>query len=454
MERSAPGSIKGGEADMRESMTSLTSKQEGLFLFDEYGAILFANEKAENMAGGLTFVREVEDLFLDFTREELKTCKKDVLMDKYLTPVQGDPFPVLVVVYEKADTFLVTITNIQERMKFAPDFYEPLKELLDVKYALDESSIVAVTDRRGRIQYVNRKFCEISKYQPGELIGEDHRILNSGYHSREFFKHLWKTIGTGHVWRGEICNRAKDGSFYWVETTIVPFLNEDRIPYQYLAIRNEITKRKRFETELKEMTTRLLNVQEEEKRHLSRELHDGIGQDLYSLLIGLHRLQQEGHTPLLEHMEEEVSSIIQKVRDMSWELRPSTLDELGLLPAIRSFLNRYRDSYGLQSLLHATLKTRLDPEVETAIYRIVQEAMTNVRKYAGVEQVEVRIEEELDYVFVAVRDEGKGFDKRTMEKGVGTFSMEERARSIGGELTIYANPGEGTSVIATFPKDH
>ncbi|SDJ34470.1 sensor histidine kinase [Salimicrobium halophilum] len=437
---------------MNRSTTSFTSKQEGLLLFDKHGTILFANEKAENMAGSLSSLHGVEDIFLDFTWEELVSCEKDVLIDKYISPVQGDAFPVLVVVYEKSDMYLVTITNIQERTKFAPDFYEPLKELLDIKYALDESSIVAVTDQRGRIQYVNRKFCEISKYQPEDLIGEDHRILNSGYHSRAFFKHLWKTIGTGHVWRGEICNRAKDGSIYWVETTIVPFLKEGGKPYQYLAIRNEITERKRFETELKEMTTRLLSVQEEEKRHLSRELHDGIGQDLYSLLIGVHRLQQEGDNPILEHMEEEVSNVIQKVRDMSWELRPSTLDELGLMPAIRSFLNRYRESYGLQSSLHTTLKTRLEPEVETAIYRIIQEAMTNARKYAGVDKVDVQVEEELDYIYVAVRDEGTGFDKRTSEKGVGTFSMEERARSAGGELTIYAKPGAGTAVTATFPK--
>lgn len=437
---------------MTKSTASFTSKQEGLFLFSKEGSVLFSNEKAQGMVGPLSSIDGIEDIFVDFTWEQLKHCEKDVLLDKYISTENGEAFPVLVVVYEKHDMYLVTITNIPERTKFAPDFYEPLKELLDVKYALDESSIVAVTDQRGRIQYVNPKFCEISKYDADELIGEDHRILNSGHHSREFFKHLWRTIGTGNVWRGEICNKAKDGSFYWVETTIVPFLREDGKPYQYLAIRNEITERKRFEQELKEMTTRILGIQEEEKRHLSRELHDGIGQDLYSLLIGLHRLQQDGDNSLVDHMEKEVSTIIQKVRDMSWELRPSTLDELGLMPAIRSFLNRYRESYGMQSSLESTLETRLDSETETAIYRIIQESMTNARKYAGVAQVDVHVEEKLDYIYVAVRDEGSGFDKRNAEKGVGTFSMEERARAAGGELTIYSAPGEGTTVTATFPK--
>src|SRR5699024_6879522 len=124
-------------------------------------------------------------------------------------------------------------------------------KLKNIQYALNESAIVAITDKTGVLTCVNDRFCETSKYSREELIGIYQNIVNSGYHSREFFKEMWRTIGNGKIWQGEIKNREKDGTFYWVDTTIVPFLNEKGKPYEYIAIRYEITQRKEYEEKLK-----------------------------------------------------------------------------------------------------------------------------------------------------------------------------------------------------------
>jgi two-component system, NarL family, sensor histidine kinase NreB len=347
--------------------------------------------------------------------------------------------------------FLIIFHNVKDQSRLNKNQSYPLNEFVDLNFALDESTIVAITDEKGKITYVNEKFCEVSKYSAKELIGKDHRIINSGYHSMDFMRNLWSTISSGRIFRGEIKNKAKDGTYYWVDTTIVPFLDETGKPYKYLAIRHEITQRKNAEQELKKMMTKIIDVQEDERRRISRELHDGIGQNLYSHLITINRLQSEISHPLLDQMQDETTKLIEELRDLSWELRPSVLDDLGLIPAIRSYLVRFSEHTHIDVHFDCYLKSRLHSSKEVTIYRIIQEALTNIRKYAKTEKASVTIREMDEEIRIVIEDSGKGFDMNRISQGVGLFSMEERTKAVGGTLTIYSVQEGGTKIILEVP---
>jgi PAS domain S-box-containing protein len=175
---------------------------------------------------------------------------------------------------------------------------DSLKEISDYKYALDASSIVAITDNKGIIKYANDNFCKISKYTEAELIGQDHRIVNSGHHPHEFMHNLWATISKGEIWKGEIKNKAKDGTYYWVDTTIVPFLNKNKKPYQYVSIRTDITPRKEAEEQIRSLNAELSKRVEEQSlllieanREMNR-LFDKINEVFFSIDIINNRFLQ------------------------------------------------------------------------------------------------------------------------------------------------------------------
>ncbi len=150
------------------------------------------------------------------------------------------------------------------------------KLLIDTQmqqFALNQHAIVSSADVKGNIIYVNEKFCQISGYSAAELIGQNHRIVKSGYHSDELFKQMWQTIGQGKIWHGQIKNKKKDAGFYWVNATIVPFLNESNKPYQYISIRTDITLQKELEKKLVD------------GQHFLEQVTNTIAQGLYALDI-------------------------------------------------------------------------------------------------------------------------------------------------------------------------
>lgn len=189
------------------------------------------------------FLEEVDgQKELPITEMKFKRYDGEIIeIDMATVPITYDRKPAVLALF-RDETKRKAAERIQE---------ESIKKLEDIDFALNESSIVAITNQRGIIQFVNEKFCEVSQYKKEELIGQNHKILNSGNHPKSFFKEMWKTIGQGRTWRGEIQNKTKQGVYYWVDTTIVPFFNEKGKPYQYVSIRTEITERKRIEEALR-----------------------------------------------------------------------------------------------------------------------------------------------------------------------------------------------------------
>ena len=156
---------------------------------------------------------------------------------------------------EQAKIHLEAISSSEGR-----PFDETLTQVIqeqNYKTALDQHAIVAVTDAAGKISHINEMFCKLSGYSRNELIGQSHIIINSTYHTKEFFKDMWKIIAKGQIWRGDICNRAKNGSIYWVRTTIVPFKDSKGKISQYISIRTDITEKIKIQEKLKATNKRL-----------------------------------------------------------------------------------------------------------------------------------------------------------------------------------------------------
>src|SRR5690606_2898883 len=164
--------------------------------------------------------------------------------------------------YKGRKAALVHVSDVTEKVEAEEELLKAYKKVSDYKFALDESSIVAITDAEGVITYVNDNFCRVSGYNREELIGATPRLINSGVHDKGFFQNMWQTISGGQVWRGKVKNPSRKGAFYWVDATIVPFLDSNNKPYQYMAVRFDITANKQSEENILIKTSLLSAIAE------------------------------------------------------------------------------------------------------------------------------------------------------------------------------------------------
>ncbi|HLO11644.1 MAG TPA: ATP-binding protein, partial [Pseudoneobacillus sp.] len=343
-----------------------------------------------------------------------------------------------------------------------------IKEINDIKFALDQSSIVAFTDAKGIITSVNDKFCEISKYSREEIMGKDHNILNSGYHSKDFFKNLWRTIGEGRVWKGEIRNKAKDGTYYWVDTTIVPFLNEHGKPYQYLAIRNDITERKKTEEVL----------HRQDKLAAVGQLAAGVAHEIRNPLTSMKGyaefLQLDEKDP--ERMEflniilDEIERVNTIVEDFMVLAKPKAveLEEKNVVPVIKNVVSLL-EFEARKKNVHLSFDCNQEIiQIECDENRLKQvflnfikngiEAMPN----GGDLHVKTIIHE--NNVQISIQDSGVGIPKEKLKKlGEPFFTTKKNGNGLGlmvsfkiieshnGKVFVESEPNKGTTFNILLP---
>jgi PAS domain S-box-containing protein len=335
------------------------------------------------------------------------------------------------------------------------------KEITDYKNALDQSSIVAITDQCGLIKQVNNNFCKISGYSETELVGSDHHIMNCEGYTGYTTNHLWKTISNGNIWRGEFCSKTKAGTPYWVDTTIIPFLDEKGKPVQYVEISNDITARKMMEQEIidqkiqeqKKIARTIIKTQEKERNYIGQELHDNINQILVGAKIYLESTANKSGEikELVKYPAELISKAIEEIRLLSSKL-VTPLKDINLNDMIQGLICDFEKSQAIQTVFKYNFREKLiSDELKLNIYRTIQEQLNNIAKHAEAKYVAVSIQTDKGFINIIVEDDGKGFDINSKRKGIGISNILNRVESFNGQVTINSSPGNGCKISFEIP---
>lgn len=346
-----------------------------------------------------------------------------------------------------------------------------LRELRNVKHALDRAAIVAVTDVRGCILDVNDKFCEISRFSRDELLGQDHRVVNSGHHSRAFMTALWERIASGRTWRGELLNRAKDGGLYWVDTTIVPFLDEGGVPYQYLAIHYDITDRKAAETQLREQA--MLAQIGEMAAVIAHEVKNplaGIGGALQ--MIERHLPATSDATPVIDQIHDRLRAVNQMVEELLLFASPTpprlapTVASQVIRRAVALFAEHPRCG---QTYIDVRPTDASDivlrSDAEQLGLALAQVLINGAQAMNGRGRLTLQARKHSDTFAFVVTDEGPGISPevqavlsrpfrttKTRGLGVGLAIARRILEEHGGSLSFASDPGKGTTVTLQLPR--
>jgi PAS domain S-box-containing protein len=377
--------------------------------------------------------------------------------------------------------------NITSRKNGEEELERTLKKISDYEYALDQSANVAITDKAGTITYVNDNFCKVSKYSSEELIGQNHRIVNSGYHPKEFFKELWSTIARGKVWKGEIKNRAKDGTILWFDTTIVPFVNANKKPYKYIAIRFDITNRKKGEDQIKK-NNKKLNEQAHALELKNMQLADFcniVSHNLRGPLLNISMLVDYIEQIQDEFEREEVLHKIKPVADHLMEVFNELVESMQVKQDTEIELDHINLTESLDKVLRGydaqiseyEAEIQIDFSEAPSIYfphkyieSILSNLISNSLKYKSPDRkpiISIRTKKtENNSVILTVTDNGLGIDlvlhkgqifkiRKTFHphpdaKGFGLFMTKTQVEAMKGRIWAESKPNKGSTFYIEF----
>jgi len=331
------------------------------------------------------------------------------------------------------------------------------------RYRLLADNMVAFVwtiDGHLNISYLSPSTIRLLNYYPEDILGK-HISMVFTPESYEKLLYVYQQVrksGSELIVNPlELDVKRQDGKVILTETLMRPLYDENHHFLGILGVSRDISERKAAEYELHTLSQRLVELQEEERSIIARELHDQIGQSLTVLKLMLDKAKDSSPDKteeLLAEAQPLVSELISSVRNMSLDLRPRMLDDLGLLPALLWYFDRFTSQTGINvNFQHAGLKRKFSPQLGTAVYRIIQEALTNVVRYAGVDNVLVRAKADKNQLALVIQDKGKGFNPAQRATGMssGLKGMKERVRFLGGKLDIESKPGEGTHIIVELP---
>ena len=334
--------------------------------------------------------------------------------------------------------------------------------------AIDQTaSTIVITDANGVIEYANPRFVETTGYAVAEAIGRHPSLLKSGETPREIYAKLWDTVRNGGVWHGEFHNRRKDGTLYWESAIISPVRSPQGEITHYVAIKDDISERKQAVDELheshrqlREMAATLNSLREEEMVRIARELHDELGQKLTGLKMDLSwlegRLGPDRSTlhDKVGSMKKLIDATVKSVRRISTGLRPLVLDDLGPIAALEWLADDFSRRSAIDVVLDLGMEELdVDDRTATALFRIVQESLTNVARHAGATRVEVSLNFEGERLALKIADDGKGMPAEALSRkgGFGLVGIRERAFMCGGEFRVSGGPHGGTTVEVDIP---